>query len=533
MEKEEQDYGKLVREEFARCAMDPVYFFKKYGTIQHPTRGRLKFILYKFQGRVLEELMENDYNIILKSRQMGISTLTAAFALWTMLFQKDKNILVIATKQEVAKNLVHKVRYMFDNLPSWLKIECVEANKLSLRFNNGSAIKAISAAADSGRSEAVSMLIIDEAAFIDDIDAIWTSAQQTLSTGGKAIILSTPNGVGNFFHKTWIKAESGENNFHTIRLHWSMHPERQQAWRDQQDQLLGVDMAKQECDASFLASGRTVVPLELQEMLKKSHMVEPQIKTGFQSDVWIWENPDPIRKYMICADVARGDGADHSAFIVLDLENVQQVAEFYGKIPTRDFGNMLVMVGTAYNDAIIVVDNSNMGWDVVQQIISRRYQNLFYTEQDVKYVDSDRLQSNKINQREKKKVPGFTLSQTTRPLTIGKMETYFRDMSIIMRSSRFFDELMVFIWKNGRPEAMQGYNDDLVMALCIGLWVRDTALIMYQNGLDMTRKTLDAFTVTTMPENDVMTVISRENVADLWTMPTGINGEKIDLTEWL
>jgi len=156
------DLKDIIKDEYKRCAQDPVYFLKKYCMIQHPQRGRLNFILYKFQERVLEDLRSCDYNIILKSRQLGISTLTACYALWLMLFYSDKNILVIATTQDVAKNIVLKVRYAFDYLPSWLKIECVESNKLSLRFANGSQIKAESSATTSGRSEAGSLLILDE-----------------------------------------------------------------------------------------------------------------------------------------------------------------------------------------------------------------------------------------------------------------------------------------------------------------------------------------------------------------------------------
>ena len=156
-----------------------------------------------------------------------------------MLFHEGKNVLCVATKQETAKNLVTKVKFMYDNLPSWLQISTEENNKLTLRLTNGSQIKATSAASDAGRSEAVTMLVVDEAAFIEGIDNIWASAQQTLSTGGGAIVLSTPNGTGNWFHKMWTKAESKENEFLPIRLPWMVHPERDQTWRDRQDDLLG------------------------------------------------------------------------------------------------------------------------------------------------------------------------------------------------------------------------------------------------------------------------------------------------------
>lgn len=238
----------VIKEEYKRCLSDPIYFMKKYVKIQHPLRGTIPFDLYPFQEKALKNLVDFDYNIILKSRQMGITTLTSAYSLWLMVFHSDKNILCISIKQETSKEIVTRVRFANNNLPSWLKIPCIEDNRLSLRLKNGSQIKAVSSSGDAGRSSALSLLIIDEAAFIDNIEEIWLSAQQTLSTGGKAIILSTPNGVGNFFHKTWIASEQKENKFNTINLPWYLHPERTQEWRDQQTELLGVKGSAQECD---------------------------------------------------------------------------------------------------------------------------------------------------------------------------------------------------------------------------------------------------------------------------------------------
>ncbi len=243
-----QDIKAIIKEEYIKCLGNPAHFMKKYCNIQHPTRGRVIFNLYPFQDKVLNLWQDNPYSIVLKSRQLGLSTLAAGYALWLMLFQKDKNVLCIATKQETAKNMVTKVKFMFENLPSWLKIGYEEKNKLTLRLNNGSQIKATSAASDSGRSEAVSLLIIDEAAFIDGINEIWASAQQTLSTGGGAIVLSTPYGTGNWFHKMWVSAENKENDFLPIKLPWYVHPERNEEWRKKQDELLGDPrLAAQEC----------------------------------------------------------------------------------------------------------------------------------------------------------------------------------------------------------------------------------------------------------------------------------------------
>ena len=265
----------IIRDEYKRCSVDPVHFMRKYCIIQHPTKGKMYFNLYPFQEDTLEQLKDNRYNVILKSRQLGISTLTAGYSLWCMLFKSDFNVLVIATKQDVAKNLVTKVRVMHDNLPSWLKGKTLEDNKLSLRFKNGSQIKAISSKGDAGRSEALSLLVLDEAAFIDRIDEIWTAAQQTLATGGGAIMLSTPNGTGNLFHKTWCDAEAG-GRFNPIKLHWTVHPERDEAWRVMQTELLGEKSAAQECDCDFISSGHTVVDGPIIQWYEQTYVEDPK-----------------------------------------------------------------------------------------------------------------------------------------------------------------------------------------------------------------------------------------------------------------
>ena len=151
-----------IKEEYKKCATDLVYFFRKYCYIEHPTKGKIKFDLYPFQERTLSEMHSNDFNIILKSRQLGISTLTAAYTLHMMIFRPGSKILIISVKQEIAKNLVDKVRFAYDNLPSWLRNPYIENNKLSLKLNNSSIVKATTSSAQAGRSEALSLLVMDE-----------------------------------------------------------------------------------------------------------------------------------------------------------------------------------------------------------------------------------------------------------------------------------------------------------------------------------------------------------------------------------
>ena len=515
----------VIKQEYVKCAQDPAYFMQKYCMIQHPIRGKIPFELYDFQDKVVKEFQEHRMNVILKARQLGISTLTAGYSLWMMTFQQDKNILVIATKQEVAKNLVTKVRVMHANLPSWLKQKCVEDNKLNLRYRNGSQIKAVSSGPEAARSEALSLLILDEAAFIDKIDDIWTAAQSTLTTGGQCIALSTPNGVGNWFHKTWVEAEEGRGLFNPIKLHWTVHPDREENWRKEQDTLLGIGSAAQECDCDFLTSGTGVIDATLLENLRKNHCKDPLEKRGIDSNMWVWESANYNKDYIVCADVGRGDSADYSAFHIIELESLTQVAEYKGRINTKDFGNMLVSVATEYNDALLIVENNNIGWATIQQIIDRDYPNLFYTSKDLQYVDVQHQVTNKHYREERKMVAGFSTTSKTRPLIISKLEEFFREESVVVRSNRLIDELQTFVYINNRAEAMRGYNDDLVMSFAIGLWVRDTALRLRTQGVELTRKTLSK-----MMDNEGLYTNDDVNKNDSWEWETGKEKESLD---WL
>jgi len=515
----------MVKEEYKLCLTDASYFIRKYCLIPHPTRGKIPFELYEFQHELLHTWLEYSRNIILKNRQMGISTLAAAYALWLMLFHKDKFVIVIATKQDVAKNIISKVKIMHANLPSWLKIKCIEDNKLGQAYINGSWIKAITTSAeDSGRSEGVSLLIIDEAAFIKGMDEMWGALQPTLSTGGDIVVLSTPNGMGNWFHKTYQYAEEGKNGFHATRLHWTMHPERDQSWRDAQELELGPRLAAQECDGSFVTSGNSVVDGELLQWYKETTVMEPIEKTGFDRNVWIWEYPNPGKSYLVSSDVSRGDGNDYSTFEILDIETLNQVAEYQGKIPTTEFGNLLVNYATMYNDALLVIENSSIGWAVIQTVIDRDYKNLYYTNEDIKYIEQHDIK----NRHKTKKVAGFTTSTATRPLMISKMEEYYRNRNIIVRSSRLINEQFVFVWDGNKPVAAPGYNDDLVISQAIGLWIRDTALKLRTQGIEMTKTMIDNFKVDRSLPIMNPAFLNRNP----YEMKIG-NNENEDLSKWL
>ena len=240
--------------EIVRCGKDPVYFMKKYVKIQHPTRGLIPFETYPFQETCVGDFENNRFNVILKSRQLGLSTLSASYALWMGIFQRDKNILVIATKLNVAMNFIRKVKTMLRSLPKWLGLpEVIADNKQTIEFSHGSVIKAIPTSDDAGRSEALSLLIVDEAAFVKNFDTLWMGLYPTLSTGGRAIVLSTPNGVGGQYYKLYTDATQGENEFNPINLPWHVHPERGDEWFKKETRNMSKRQIAQELLCDFVA----------------------------------------------------------------------------------------------------------------------------------------------------------------------------------------------------------------------------------------------------------------------------------------
>ena len=148
--------------EILKCGKDPIYFMKKYCKIQHQVRGLIPFETYDFQDDCVKDFQQHRFNIVLKSRQLGLSTVSAAYVLWYAIFKKDKNILVIATKLNTAINFIKKVKTMLDALPPWLLLTKFEPTKQSIRFTNGSTITAVPTSPDAGRSEALALLVVDE-----------------------------------------------------------------------------------------------------------------------------------------------------------------------------------------------------------------------------------------------------------------------------------------------------------------------------------------------------------------------------------
>ena len=471
-----------VMKEIVRCGKKPDYFINTYAKITHPQRGLIPFHLYNFQEKLLEDFEDHRFNVILKARQLGISTITAAYVAWMMMFHREKNVLVIATKFNTAANLVKKVKAIIKNLPAWLKISTVDIdNRTSFVLSNGSQIKASSTSGDAGRSEALSLLVIDEAAHVEGLDELWMGLYPTLSTGGRCIALSTPNGVGNWFHKIFVEAENKTNDFFPTTLPWHVHPDRGQEWYEKETRNMSSREIAQELECNFNMSGETVFSSDDIGKYMQS-ISEPKYRTGFDRNLWIWEERKQENSYLVSTDVARGDGKDYSVCHVFKIETMEIVAEYQGKCTPDVFSRVLNDVGKEYGNALLVVENNSVGFAVLDKLKEMRYPNLYHsiksTHEFVEEYQADQMSN---------AVPGFSMTSKTRPLIVAKMEEFIRNNLIKIYSSRLLSEMRTFIWNNGKPESMRSYNDDLIMACAIGCWVRDTALATNQRDAEYSK----------------------------------------------
>ena len=453
--------------EILKCGKDPVYFLKTYARISHPMHGLILFDTYDFQNTLLRDFNDYRFNVILKARQLGISTITAGYITWLMLFHRDKAILVMATKFATAGNLVKKVKTILKNLPHWLKIADFNVdNKNSIELTNGSQVKASSTSGDAGRSEALSLLVIDEAAHIDGLDELWTGLYPTISTGGRCIALSTPNGVGGQYYDLYMKAASGENEFNPIKLPWDVHPERDQAWFEKETRNMKKTEIAQELLCDFASSGDTFLTNEVLEKLRLSTK-SPIEKSGPEYNVWYWEYPLEGVNYVCSADISRGDSGDYSAFHIINTKDNSIAVEYKGKIPPDHFASLLYDVARRFNNAVICPENNAYGYSVLSKLKDLAYKNIYFSSEKEKYkfLYGDGTNIGKA---------GFTTSKESKEKILANFEESLRNNRLKTYSLRLFEELKTFVWNGKKVGAMKGYNDDLIMSLAIGCWITDS-----------------------------------------------------------
>jgi hypothetical protein len=309
----------------------------------------------------------------------------------------------------------------------------------------------------------------------------------TLSTGGRAIILSTPNGVGGQYYDLYMKAESGENEFNPIKLAWGVHPERDDSWFDHESKNLSKKQVAQELLCDFAASGDTFLSNEDIEYLAYC-LKSPMEKWGLENNAWVWKYSLSEHDYIISADVARGDSKDYSSFHVIDVGESEVVCEYKGKIPPDQFALLLAEAGKRYNNALLCPESNTYGYAVLVKLQDIGYSNIYFAKEKDKF---DVLYGNGSIGK-----AGFTTQGNSRNKILTKMEQVIRNKEIKIYSSRFYEEIKTFVWKNNRAQAMREKNDDLVISLAIGLWLYETSENRNKQTFDINAAMLGAMGVT-------------------------------------
>lgn len=266
------------------------------------------------------------------------------------------------------------------------------------------------------------------------------------NTGGSAIVNSTPYGVGNFYHSTWVDAIAGGNPFNPIRLYWQMHPERDENWYKQMASALGPKRTAQEIDGDFLSSGNTVFDLADIKAIEDCLSDYPVIKKRFNGQYRQYLEPQSDKEYFIGADVSTGRASDYSAFTCMDKQGEEQ-AVFKGRIPIDKYAKLLGDTGQLYNWATIAPESNDVGMAVTTKLQDEGYPKLYYYQKMLKKKGKSRPEVDKS--------PGWLTTQKNRSVIIENLEQDIREEDVIIKDPFFVQEAYTFIYDGlGRPVAM-------------------------------------------------------------------------------
>lgn len=460
------DHAQLI--EIFKCKESFPYFCENYARVMHPERGITPFILHPFQKNKVYPTFERERFVILrKFRQAGLSTIASMYALWKILFFTDQRVLMISITDRDAKNLMAMIRRAWEELPEWMICETIEYSQHVLKLETGSEIRC--GTKKMGRGYSANMIIIDEAAFIPKMEEVWMDIFPTVSAAGnncKVFVISTVNGLGNWYADKYHDAKDKKNEFYCLDLDYREHPEyNNEKYVERMKAQLGPRGWDQEVLGVFLSASDTFIKPESIKLIQSYIEKTPEPQKLHNDKLWIWKKPKPDRNYILSADVAEGLGGDHdySTFHILDTVTLEQVCEFCdNEISTYEFAKTINEIGKYYNNAIAVVEGNGLGVGVLEKL---------YNDLDYENIHWSRLSKRNLKM-------GFVMNQKTRPLVLNSFSNLIENEHVKIRSSRLFHEIQTFEYhaRTGKAQARSGRHDDLIMAMAIGLFVRNTII---------------------------------------------------------
>ncbi len=469
--------------EFLRCKTDFHYFCRHYVFIEVPGKDVL-LQPYRKQSELVNLIDQKHYVLVLKSRQIGISTIIQAYSCWLTVFFDNAVIGIISKDGKEATDFARAIRGMVEKLPDWMKppkgplgMGFAKRTEQSFILTNGSKVYASpvnpNAPDKTLRGKAITFLVIDEAAFIGHVDTAWTSLVPALSTNQMmakkakvpygTIVLSTPNktiGIGEWYFRRYSKAVSREDIFEPFVIHWKMIPELadDSDWYKTQCELFDHNPRKiaQELELKFLPAEGSFFEAETVEKVQNAVMEPTERLKLFNGELWRFANPIPNRYYIMGVDTAPEHGEDKSAATVWDYETLEQVAEYRGKCKVLDFIKVVKVLATQY-PGMIVVESNSYGNQVVEQLNNSEFSFMIYKEKRGKQTV----------------LPGLSTNTKTRPLMIDALYSYITQYPECVKSERLALELTGLVTKtNGKVEADTGCHDDLALATSCVFYVR-------------------------------------------------------------
>lgn len=445
----EQEWTQKLVTEYAKCMRDPVYFTKTYCKIISLDKGLVNFKLYDYQEKMFGHFEENRFNIVLACRQSGKSMSVCAYLLWYALFRPEKTIAVLANKGATAREMLSRITLMLENIPFFLQPGCKALNKGSIEFSNNSRIIASATSGSSIRGLSVSLLYLDEFAFVERAAEFYTSTYPVVSAGKdtKVIITSTANGIGNMFYKIWEGATQGVNEFKPFRIDWWNVPGRDEKWKEQTIANTSKTQFDQEFGNTFFGTGDTLINAEA---LMSMRLMQP--KRVLEEDCMrIFIEPNKSHEYVMTVDVARGRGQDYSTFTIIDIteEPFQQVAIYRcNTISPILFPTIIYKYATIFNNAYVIVESNDQGGVVTNALYyDFEYENLHASSS----IKADAL--------------GIEMNRKVKRIGCSAIKDILENDKLIINDEYTIQECSTFIAKGQSYSASDGNHDDLMMNL--------------------------------------------------------------------
>ena len=566
--------------EYTKCASDPSYTIESYfETFDKTQEGFVPFKLFDKQKLLISNYEANRFNLVLKYRQAGISTVTAAYAAVKTAFALSDNperVLILANKQETAVEFLNKITNFIKQLPDWSAVSFDKASQKHVKLSNGSELKAVATSTDALRGYTPTIMILDEAAFIEGGQALWSACLAAIGTGGKAFLISTPNGLDEIYYEAYEGAISGTNKFKITHLKWwqdprfnkdlrliktndiiswIQKPENEKTeeviesaitfhidvmlklleegyrphstWYENmcRDMNLNKRMINQELECAFIGSGDNVIEGQVLRKQEETTVTQPIYKdTEWENNLWVWQMPQKGHRYILALDVSRGDSEDATGMCIIDYDTFEQVLEYHGKVPPDIAAQLVDHYGRMYNALSTFDITGGMGIAATQKLKELNYPKslLHYdnvSENDIYFVPSPDA------------IPGINFaSKNRRSQIIAALEEAVSRGDFKIRSERLIAELKKFIYKNGRPDHMKGSHDDLIMALGMCLFVANTSFKRLHESDNMTKAMLDSWKTSTTTYQKTPTYIIEDTTITTQPKPGKIYNNPTELS---